>query len=62
MQLAWIEPQDDFPTLDVAHLQSAGVHYQALELEEEAYQPTLDVLKREVEQEQWRDRKKGRRR
>ena len=47
MQLAWLEPQDDFPTLDVAHLQSAGVHYQALELEGEAYQSELDVLKRE---------------
>lgn len=47
MQLAWLEPQDDFPPLDLAHLRSAGVHYQALELEGEAYQPELDLLKRE---------------
>ena len=47
MQLAWIDPQDDYPTLDVAHLRSAGVHYEALKIEGEAYQPTLDTLKRE---------------
>ena len=47
MQLDWIDPQPDFPTLDVAHLRSVGVFYEALELENEAYQPTLDTLKRE---------------
>ena len=47
MQLAWIEAQPDYPALDVAHLRSVGVLYEALEIEGEAYQPTLDTLKRE---------------
>ena len=47
MQLAWIEPQPDYPTLDVDHLLRAGVHYEALELADDAYQSRLDTLKRE---------------
>lgn len=47
MQLAWIDPQPDYPTLDVEHLRRNGVTYEQLELAGDAYQPTLDVLKRE---------------
>lgn len=47
MQLAWIDPQTDYPTLDIAHLRSAGVTYEALEIAGEAYQPSLDTLKRD---------------
>jgi 1,2-dihydroxy-3-keto-5-methylthiopentene dioxygenase len=32
MQLAWIDPRDDYPTLDLAHLRGAGVTYQQLAL------------------------------
>ncbi|PRQ04687.1 Acireductone dioxygenase [Enhygromyxa salina] len=47
MQLAWIDPQPDYPALDVAHLRSVGVTYEQLELADDAYQPALDALKRE---------------
>ena len=32
MQLAWIEPQPDYPSLDVDHLRQNGVTYERLEL------------------------------
>jgi len=47
LQLAWIDPKPDYPELDLGHLRSAGVHYEQLELDGEAYQPSLDALKRE---------------
>ena len=47
MQLAWIDPQPDYPTLDVGHLRSVGVTYDQLDVVDDAFQPTLDALKRE---------------
>jgi 1,2-dihydroxy-3-keto-5-methylthiopentene dioxygenase len=47
MQLAWIDPQPDYPALDVEHLRRNGVTYERLELADEAYQAALDRLKRE---------------
>ena len=47
MQLAWIEPQADYPTLDVEHLRRNGVLYERLELADDAYLGTLDQLQRE---------------
>ena len=47
MELAWHEPQPDYPDLDVEHLRKQGVLYQRLALEGEAYQPSLDALKAE---------------
>ena len=47
MQLDWIEPKPDYPKLDVAHLATAGVFYEQLKIEGEAYQPSLDTLKRD---------------
>ena len=47
MHLAWIDPQPDYPTLDVDHLRQNGVTYERLVIEGEAYQPTLDTLKSE---------------
>lgn len=47
MQLAWIDPEPDFPPLDVAHLRANGVTYERLELAGEAFQSRLDVLKTE---------------
>jgi 1,2-dihydroxy-3-keto-5-methylthiopentene dioxygenase len=47
MQLAWIDEQPDYPALDVAHLRQNGVLYEHLELAGEAYQGSLDTLKRE---------------
>ena len=47
MKLAWIDPQPDYPTLDVDHLRENGVTYERLEIAGEAYQPSLDALKAE---------------
>jgi 1,2-dihydroxy-3-keto-5-methylthiopentene dioxygenase len=50
MQLSWIDATPDYPTLDVEHLRRNGVTYERLELDPlgmEAYQSTLDTLKRE---------------
>ncbi len=47
MQLAWIDPQPDYPTLDVEHLRQCGIRYEQLEVADEAYQAPLDRLKRE---------------
>lgn len=44
MQLAWIDPQPDYPTLDVEHLQRSGVTYERLELDAHDFQPSLDAL------------------
>ncbi len=47
MQLAWIDPRPDYPTLDVEHLRRCGVSYERLELADAAYQGPLDRLKAE---------------
>lgn len=47
MQLAWIDATPDYPELDVEHLRRNGVTYERLEIEHDAYQATLDKLKRE---------------
>jgi 1,2-dihydroxy-3-keto-5-methylthiopentene dioxygenase len=47
MQLAWIDANSDYPTLDVEHLRRSGVTYERLDLASDAYQSTLDMLKRE---------------
>lgn len=47
MELAWIDPSNDNPTLDVDHLRSSGVLYERLELDDAGYQAKLDELKRE---------------
>lgn len=47
MQLAWIDPQADYPTLDLDHLRRSGVLYERLELADGAYQGALDRLARE---------------
>lgn len=47
MQLAWIEPQADYPALDVEHLRRNGVLYERLELAADAYLATLDQLQAE---------------
>jgi 1,2-dihydroxy-3-keto-5-methylthiopentene dioxygenase len=50
MQLAWIDPTSDYPTLDVDHLRRNGITYEQLELDPlamNAYQSRLDTLKRE---------------
>lgn len=47
MQLAWIDPQADYPALDVEHLRASGVLYERLELDGDAYQGALDRLARE---------------
>jgi 1,2-dihydroxy-3-keto-5-methylthiopentene dioxygenase len=47
MQLAWIDPTADHPTLDLEHLRRSGVHYERLELAGDAYVGTLDQLQRE---------------
>ena len=47
MQLTWIDPTSDHPTLDVEHLRRNGVTYERLELEGEKYQSTLDTLRSE---------------
>jgi 1,2-dihydroxy-3-keto-5-methylthiopentene dioxygenase len=47
MQLAWIEPQADYPALDVDHLRRNGVLYERLELADDAYLATLDQLQAE---------------
>lgn len=47
MQLAWIEPQADYPTLDVDHLRRNGVLYERLELADDAYLAALDQLQAE---------------
>lgn len=47
MQLAWLEPQTYFPTLDVEHLRRNGVTYERLEVAHGHYKPTLDSLARE---------------
>jgi len=47
MQLAWIDPQPDYPTLDVDHLRASGVTYERLELDGQAYTARLAELERE---------------
>lgn len=47
MQLTWIDPEADYPTLDVEHLRSVGVTYDCLDVTDDGYQPRLDTLKRE---------------
>jgi 1,2-dihydroxy-3-keto-5-methylthiopentene dioxygenase len=47
MQLAWIDEAPEYPTLDVEHLRRNGITYEQLELASDAYQGTLDTLKRE---------------
>jgi len=46
MHLAWIDPQDNFPTLDVDHLREHGVVYERLDLDQ-GYRARLDQLARE---------------
>src|SRR5690606_1459331 len=45
--LAWIDPQADYPALDVDHLRRSGVTYQRLELSDAGYQAALDRRARE---------------
>lgn len=45
MQLAWIDDQPGQPSL--ADLADVGVHYERLDVGGDAYQPSLDALKRE---------------
>lgn len=47
MELAWIDPQPDAPTLDVEHLRACGVTYEQLDLDASAYRAALDRIKRE---------------
>ncbi|NVB39726.1 cupin domain-containing protein [Pseudenhygromyxa sp. WMMC2535] len=45
MELAWLEPKPDYPSLSVDHLRGCGVTYERLELAGERYQGPLDALK-----------------
>lgn len=47
MQLAWIDPRADYPTLDVEHLRACGVLYERLELDGDGYEARLAELRRE---------------
>lgn len=46
MHLAWIDPQTDYPALDLEHLRQNGVTYERFELEDDAYVGPLEQLKR----------------
>lgn len=44
MQLAWMEPESYYPTLDLEHLRRNGITYERLELRGHDFQPRLDAL------------------
>ena len=45
MKLRWLEPQSDSETITTDDLAAVGVHTERLELQADAFQPSLDALK-----------------